>query len=138
MKTALGGDSLRGVLALSGVVTLAVIIYVVVWINTLIKIWHAEFQEPKDKQLWFLFVLVLSPIGMPLYLIINRNRRAEKSDAAGEGRVRLDQQARDARGRRTGMSDEDRARELARLLQMKENGALSKDEFDKGKKRLSE
>jgi hypothetical protein len=138
MKTGIGTDTLRGILALSGVVTLAFIMYVVIWINTLIKIWHAEFQEPKDKQLWFLFVLVLSPIGMPLYLILNRNRRAEKSDAAGKGRDRLDQQARDAQGRRTGMSDEDRARELARLLEMRENGVLSKDEFDKAKKRLSE
>ncbi len=138
MKTGIGTDTLRGILALSGVVTLAFIMYVVIWINTLIKIWHAEFQEPKDKQLWFLFVLVLSPIGMPLYLILNRNRRAEKSDAAGEGRDRLDQQARDAQGRRTGMSDEDKARELARLLEMRENGVLSKDEFDKAKKRLSE
>jgi hypothetical protein len=137
MKTGLGGDSLRGLLALSGAVTLAVIIYIVVLINTLIKIWHTEFQEPKEKYSWFLFVLVLSPIGLPLYLIINRNRRMEKSDATRDGKDRLDQRPLDSRGRRTGMSDEDRARELARLLERKKNGVLSKDEFNSAKKRLS-
>jgi len=137
MKTGLGGDSLRGLLALSGAVTLTIIIYIVVLINTLIKIWHAEFQEPKEKYFWFLFVLVLSPIGMPLYLILNRNRRTGKSDATGDGQDRLDQRAPDARGQRTGMSDEDRERELARLLEMRKNGVLSKDEFNSAKKRLS-
>jgi hypothetical protein len=137
MKTGLGGDSLRGVLALSGVVTLAAIIYIVVLINTLIKIWHAEFQDPKEKYSWFLFVLVLSPIGMPLYLIMNRNRKKEGSAATGDGQERPGHRTPDAPGRRTGMSDEDRARELARLLEMRKNGVLSKDEFDKAKKRLS-
>jgi hypothetical protein len=77
------------------------------------------------------------PIAMPLYLIMNRNRRAEKSDATGDGQERLDQRVSDARGQRTGMSDEDRARELARLLEMRKNGVLSKDEFNSAKKRLS-
>lgn len=124
MKTSLSGDALRGLLALSGAATLAIIIYVVVLINTLIKIWHAEFQDPKEKRFWFLFVLILSPIGLPLYLINSRNRKTGQSDPAGDHK-------------RAGMSDDDRARELARLLEMRKNGVLSNDEFNSAKKRLS-
>jgi len=138
MKTGLTGNALRELLELSGVVIVALIIYIVVLINTLIKIWETEFQEPKEKYFWFLFVLVLSPIGMPVYLIMNRNRKKSSSDATDDGREPVDQRPLNARGQRTGMSDEDRARELARLLEMRKNGVLSKDEFNKAQKRLSE
>lgn len=128
-------ESLRFALALSSLATIAIIIYVVLLVNTLIKIWNTEFQDMQEKIFWFLFVLILSPIGMPLYLYKSWKQRAEENVAAEKEQAR---QVQDPRAQRSsGMSDEARARELARLLEMKKNGVLSTEEFNRAKQRLS-
>jgi hypothetical protein len=138
-------ESLRFALALSSLATIAIIVYVVLLINTLIKIWNAEFQDMQEKIFWFLFVLILSPIGIPLYLYKSWKQRADTSTAEDKGIAsekrqdsRQGQRPREARVQQpSGLSDAERARELARLLEMKKNGILSTEEFNRAKQRLS-
>jgi hypothetical protein len=129
-------ESIRWAFLLSSLLTLAIIIYVIVVINTLIKIWHAEFQYRREKILWFFFILLLSPIGMPLYLITNRKNKTKISDAEADVKVRPAKRVSEVFRRRAVMPDADAARELARLLELKKNGSLSTEEFDRAKKRL--
>jgi hypothetical protein len=106
-----------------------------VLINTLMKIWSAEFKDPREKMLWFLLVLILSPIAMPVYLLMSAGR-AKTTDATGDIKDSPGQQPLDARYSQAGMPGVDKARELARLIEMKKNGILSREQFNKAKKRL--
>jgi ABC-type nickel/cobalt efflux system permease component RcnA len=151
-------DSLRYALVLSSLATIAIIIYLVVLANTLVKIWNAEFQDTQEKITWFLFVLILSPIGMPLYLYRSWKQRTEQSAGAEKGQASQErrheeqhpqeqrpqeQRSQEPRPREvrvqqpSGLSIAERDRELARLLEMKKNGILSTEEFNRAKQRLS-
>jgi hypothetical protein len=130
-------DPQKWALPLSGLLVVVILIYAVVLISTLMKIWSAEFRDPREKMFWFLLVLILSPIAMPVYLLMSEGR-AKKGDAAGDTGDRPGQRPADARYSQTGMSDDNRERELARLLEMKKNGILSREQFNKAKKRLQQ
>jgi hypothetical protein len=101
------------------------------------KIWHTQFQDPREKMFWFFLVLFLSPIAMPVYLLMSAGR-AKTTDATIDDKPRPGHQTPEARYNPAdaGMSDASKERELARLLQMKKNGILSSEQFDKAKKRL--
>jgi ABC-type nickel/cobalt efflux system permease component RcnA len=117
--------------------TLLLVIYAVILVNTLVKIWHAEFKDARERFSWFLFVLILSPIGIPAYLILNKNRKERKRGTAKKEQKTLAQQLHDAGAQQAATPDADKERELARLLEMKKNGVLSSEEFEKAKTRLS-
>jgi len=132
-------DSLKSAFALSSAVMIVILIYVVVLINTLMKIWHAEYQDPREKMFWFLLVLFLSPIAMPVYLLMSAGRE-KTSDAEGDGDVKASPVKRPFAARfrqaEAGKPEGDKERELARLIQMKKDGILTSEQFDKAKKRL--
>jgi hypothetical protein len=137
MTTYLDIDPQKWAFALSSGVMIVILIYGIVWINTLMKIWHTQFQDPREKMFWFFLVLFLSPIAMPVYLLMSAGR-AKTTDATIDDKPRPGHQTPEARYNPAdaGMSDASKERELARLLQMKKNGILSSEQFDKAKKRL--
>ena len=133
MKSGLDAESLRQVLALSGAAMFVIIIYAAIWINTLIRVWHDASLDAQSKIRWFLFVLLLSPIGMPAYLILSRKRSREH--AAEAAKKNDGDQSSDAR-RQSPAGADFKAREQARLLEMKKNRILSKEEYARARKRL--
>ena len=54
------------------------------WLVTIIDIVSSEFRNSADKIIWFFFVMLLAPVGMPLYFFIGRfqkSRDSERSDS---------------------------------------------------------
>jgi hypothetical protein len=95
-------DMWRWNVLMGNLTTLLLIVYAIFWVNTLVKIWHAEFQDPRERIYWFLFVLILSPVGIPVYLTLNKSRKERKRNTEKK--------------EKQGTLDSDKARELARLL----------------------
>jgi hypothetical protein len=118
-------------------VMIVILIYGIVWINTLIKIWNAEYQDPREKMIWFVLVLLVSPLAMPVYLLMSAGRE-KAGDEAIDGKASPVKRPFAARFRQAeaGKPEGDKARELARLIEMKKNGILSREQFNEAKKRL--
>ncbi len=56
-------------------IILVTIAFFLVWLVTIIDIVQSDFKTDADKIVWFLFVIMIPPLGMLLYCIIGRSQR---------------------------------------------------------------
>lgn len=63
----------------SGIIFLLIVVFIIFWIDALVDIKHHEFQGKKSKLFWFLFVLLIAPLGVPLYIVIGKKQRMKKT-----------------------------------------------------------
>ena len=59
-----------------------------VWLVTIIDIVKSDFKKDVDKIVWFLFVMIIPPIGALLYLLIGRFQKTEASSFSRSTRYR--------------------------------------------------
>lgn len=50
-----------------------------VWLVTIIDIVKSDFKKDVNKIVWFLFVMIIPPIGLTLYLLIGRFQKTGAS-----------------------------------------------------------
>lgn len=51
---------------------------IVIWILSLIDVIKNEFENPNNKIIWIMFLLIVPPIGTIFYLIIGKNQKVKK------------------------------------------------------------
>lgn len=61
------------------VIVIFAIVLFLVWLVTIIDIVKSDFKKDADKIVWFLFVMIIPPIGALLYLLIGRFQKTEAS-----------------------------------------------------------
>jgi hypothetical protein len=69
------------------IIVLAISLFLI-WLVTLIDIVKSDFKKDVDKIVWFLFVMILPPIGAFLYLLIGRFQKTEASSFSRSTRYR--------------------------------------------------
>jgi hypothetical protein len=70
------------------VIVIVAIVLFLVWLVTIIDIVKSDFKKDVDKIVWFLFVLIIPPIGPFLYLFIGRYQKTETSSFSRYTRYR--------------------------------------------------
>lgn len=65
----------------AAVIILAAIAMVLFWLAAIIDIVRSDFKRDADKIVWFLFVMILPPIGVLLYLFIGRFQKNSSKPA---------------------------------------------------------
>jgi hypothetical protein len=50
------------------------------WLVTIIDIVRSKFTSDTDKIIWFIFVMLVPPIGILLYLIIGRHQKSGRPE----------------------------------------------------------
>jgi H+/Cl- antiporter ClcA len=70
------------------VIIIGAIVFLLVWLVTIIDIVRSDFKKDVDKVVWFLFVLIFPPLGVFLYLFIGRFRKTETSSISRYTRYR--------------------------------------------------
>ena len=70
------------------VIVIFAIVLFLVWLVTIIDIVKSDFKKDADKIVWFLFVLIIPPIGSFLYLLIGRFKKTETSSFSRYTRYR--------------------------------------------------
>jgi hypothetical protein len=107
----------------------------VVWIWALIAVFIDIFRSSDlsgwGKALWFLFVLFIPLIGIVTYLIVrgdsmhNRaERQAEQQDEAFRGYVQ------------SAAADSSAADQIAKLVDLRDRGVITTEEFERGKAKV--
>jgi hypothetical protein len=67
--------------AVSGVCILVFLALFVAWLYVVVDILRSEFKNNNDKMIWFLFIMFMPPLAVPLYFIIGKKQRLDnKSD----------------------------------------------------------
>ena len=51
------------------------IVFLVIWIKTMIEIGRSNFKDDTHKVLWLIFVFVMPLIGMIFYYLLGRSKR---------------------------------------------------------------
>ena len=62
-------------------IVLVVIAFFLIWLVTIIDIITSDFNNNANKIIWFFFVMMLAPVGVPLYFFIGRSQKV----STGEG-----------------------------------------------------
>ena len=65
----------------SAAIVLVVIAFFLIWLVTIIDIITNDFVNNANKIIWFFFVMMLAPVGVPLYFFIGRSQKM----STGEG-----------------------------------------------------
>jgi phospholipase D-like protein len=62
------------------------LLFVFLWILAFVDVVSSEFKEKKDKFLWIALVAIVSPIGIPLYFFVGRDKKkgGEKMSSASK------------------------------------------------------
>jgi len=72
---------------IAGIIVLSISLFLV-WLVTIIDIVKSDFKKDVDKVVWFLFVMIVPPIGAFLYLLIGRFQKTEASSFSRSTRYR--------------------------------------------------
>lgn len=70
----------------SAAIAITAVAFFLFWLLTIIDIVTSEFRNSADKVIWFFFVLLLAPVGMPLYFFIGRFQKNRDSERSGRYR----------------------------------------------------
>ena len=62
-------------------IVLVVIAFFLIWLVTIIDIITSDFDNNANKIIWFVFVMMLALVGVPLYFFIGRSQKT----STGEG-----------------------------------------------------
>jgi multisubunit Na+/H+ antiporter MnhG subunit len=57
-------------------IVLVVLAFFLIWLVTIIDIITSDFNNNVNKIIWFLFVMMLAPVGVPLYFFIGRSQKS--------------------------------------------------------------
>jgi len=66
-------------------IILVAIAFFLIWLVTIIDIITSEFNNNANKIIWFFFVMMLAPVGVPLYYFIGRSQKASTGDEYESG-----------------------------------------------------
>ena len=66
-------------------IILVAIAFFLIWLVTIIDIITSEFNNNTNKIIWFFFVMMLAPVGVPLYYFIGRSQKASTGDEYESG-----------------------------------------------------
>jgi len=66
-------------------IILVAIAFFLIWLVTIIDIITSEFNNNANKIIWFFFVMMLAPVGVPLYYLIGRSQKASTGDEYESG-----------------------------------------------------
>jgi hypothetical protein len=47
------------------------------WLYVVVDILRSEFKTDTDKMIWFIFILFMPPLAVPLYFIVGRKQKAD-------------------------------------------------------------
>ena len=61
--------------AVSGVCILVFLALFVAWLYVVVDILRSDFKNNVDKMIWFIFIMVMPPLAVPLYFIIGRQQK---------------------------------------------------------------
>ena len=64
----------------AAVIIIVAIVLFLLWLVTIIDIVRGQFTNNTDKIIWFLFVILLPPIGILLYFIIGRHQKSGRPE----------------------------------------------------------
>ena len=70
------------------VIVIFAIAFFLLWLVTIIDIVKSEFKRDADKIVWFLFVMLIPPIGALLYFFIGRFQKTEAERFSSSMRYR--------------------------------------------------
>jgi Phospholipase_D-nuclease N-terminal len=70
------------------VIILVAVAMVLLWLAAIIDIVRNDFKRDADKIVWFLFVMILPPIGVLLYLFIGRFQKINRKPVSRSTRYR--------------------------------------------------
>jgi hypothetical protein len=63
--------------AVSGVCILLFLVLFIAWLYVVVDILRSEFNNNTDKMIWFIFIMFMPPLAVPLYFIIGRKQKAD-------------------------------------------------------------
>ena len=66
-------------------IILVAIAFFLIWLVTIIDIITSEFNNNTNKIIWFFFVMMLAPVGVPLYYFLGRSQKASTGDEYESG-----------------------------------------------------
>ncbi len=61
--------------AVSGVCILVFLALFIAWLYVVVDILRSEFKNNTDKMIWFLFIMFMPPLAVPLYFIIGKKQK---------------------------------------------------------------
>ncbi len=108
----------------------------VIWIIILIRVFNDIFRSDDlsglVKVLWMLFVIVLPLLGVFVYIISRGKGMGERDERVLEARdAKFNAYIRETAGSTKSMVDE-----LAKLVELRDSGAITPEEFDSAKAKL--
>jgi Phospholipase_D-nuclease N-terminal len=62
--------------AVSGVCIFFFLALFVAWLYVVVDILRSEFKNNTDKMIWFIFIMFMPPLAVPLYFIVGRKQKA--------------------------------------------------------------
>lgn len=66
-------------------IVLVVIAFFLIWLVTIIDIITNDFDNNANKIIWFFFVIMLAPVGVPLYFFIGRLQKTSSGERYESG-----------------------------------------------------
>jgi len=66
-------------------IVLVVIAFFLIWLVTIIDIITSDFNNNANKIIWFFFVMMLAPVGVPLYFFIGRSQKSSTGEEYESG-----------------------------------------------------
>ncbi|MFE9258263.1 SHOCT domain-containing protein [Streptomyces sp. NPDC006879] len=113
----------------------------IMWLFLLFKvitdIFRSHDMNGWAKAGWLILALILPFLGVLLYVIFRGKSMGQRDmDAAQEREAAFRSYVRDAAGQPEGSASGSHVAELARLAELKDNGSLTPEEFDKAKAKL--
>lgn len=72
--------------AVSGVCILFFLALFIAWLYVVVDILRSEFKNNTDKMIWFIFIMFMPPLAVPLYFIIGRKQKIgiKKNDESSQ------------------------------------------------------
>ena len=61
-------------------IVLVLIAFFLIWLVTIIDIITSDFNNNTNKIIWFFFVMMLAPVGVPLYFFIGRSQKSSTGE----------------------------------------------------------
>ena len=66
--------------AVSGVCILVFLALFIAWLYVMVDILRSNFKNNVDKMIWFIFIMVMPPLAVPLYFIIGRKQTVDSKN----------------------------------------------------------
>lgn len=66
--------------AVAGVCILVFLTLFVAWLYVIVDILRSDFKNNVDKIIWFIFMMVMPPLAVPLYFIIGRKQKIDSKN----------------------------------------------------------